>query len=104
MFLVVSNGSCLAPIGRLEVLSWRLFHFVHFSEIKCAGLVTVGVVAVGVGVGVVVTVFVLQRLVQVIIYEMELGRFLADIVLVDGHANKMNLCTWRAIRFKLNLK
>ncbi len=54
------------------------------------GLVTVRVVTVSIQQSA-VTVLIFNVLVQVVVDKVEFGRFLANVLLVDGHADQMHL-------------
>jgi len=61
------------------------------------GLVTVRVVTVSIQQSA-VTVLIFNVLVQVVVDKVEFGRFLANVLLVDGHADQMHLVEGSAFR------
>ena len=53
--------------------------------------VTFWVIAIRVKEGTVVAIFILDGLVQVVVHEVEVGGLLANVILVTGHADQVNL-------------
>ena len=85
----------VAILTSVESLVTNFLRFVHFGHVKWgAVLVPVGVVTISVDATAVIRVaVVIDRLVKVIVDEVELRGFLADVFLIDWHADQMNLNT-----------